>query len=175
MRLAFSSSMTPPMANRPSLHRKLVLLVIAAVGASIAVATIVSVWQQTMSFAALRKQQLVATAEVFASAVGPAAAVRNARDAFISLRAVGRVHDIRYAEIRTADGRMLATAGGAVRLLRDAAVDAGGDVSLLALLTSGTVQVTVPILNAGERVGDLRLIGGITDLWPTLTSTLMFT
>jgi signal transduction histidine kinase len=43
------------------------------------------------------------------------------------------------------------------------------------LLTSGTVQVDVPIVNGGETVGTLVLVGGIADLWPQLLSKLALT
>ena len=46
------------MALRPSLHRKLVVLVIAAVGAAVAVATAMTVWQQVSQYGAMRQQMV---------------------------------------------------------------------------------------------------------------------
>src|SRR5262252_4275689 len=109
------------MATRPSLSRKLVVLVAAAVGAAVAVATAVTAWQQASHYGAMRKQALVSTAQVFAAAAGPAAASENGQQALLALRAIGRVPDIRYAEIRTSQDRVLASLGSASRLVGDLA------------------------------------------------------
>jgi len=163
------------MPRRPSLHRKLVLLVLAAVGACMTVATSVALWQQASSYGEMRKQALVATAQVFAAAAGPATAARNGSDAFLALRAIDRVPGVQSAEIYDAEGRSLATSGSAARLLRDVAVEGNEDVSLPALLASGTMYVAVPILDGGSQVGMLVLIGSIADLWPKLLDTLKLT
>jgi signal transduction histidine kinase/CheY-like chemotaxis protein/HPt (histidine-containing phosphotransfer) domain-containing protein len=163
------------MPRRPSLHRKLVVLVFAAVGACMAVATSVAVWQQASNYGEMRKQALVATAHVFAAAAGPATAARNESDAFLALRAIDRVPGVQSAEIFDPEGRSLVTSGNAARLLRDVAVEGDEDVSLPALLASGTVRVTVPILDSGKEVGRLVLIGSVADLWPKLLDTLKFT
>src|SRR3954469_24718842 len=113
----------PPMAMRPSLHRKLVVLVIAAVGAAVAVATAMTVWQQVSQYGAMRPQTLTATAQVFAAAAGPATASQNSQEAFRALRAIARVPDIRYAEIQAADGTALASLGNGSRLTRDVSLE----------------------------------------------------
>jgi two-component system sensor histidine kinase BarA len=160
---------------RPSLHRKLVIVVVAAVLAALAVSTAVTVSQQASMHGNMRKQALVATAQVFSAAIGPATAAHNMHEVLLALRAIGRVPDIRYAEVRSFDGRVLATLGGAARLAGDPSLQSGNEISLFDLLTSGTVQTTVPILNGGTVVGWLTLIGGVADLWPQLISTLAFT
>jgi len=156
------------MNNRRSLRQKLVLLVVASVGVAIIVATAIALWQQASNYAALRKQALLATADVFAASAAAATAASDAEQAFLSLRAIGRVPDIHYAEIRTSRGLRLASSGAATRLVNDASIATGDEISLYALLISGTVQVTVPVVNAGEEVGQLSLIGGTADLWPKL-------
>src|SRR4030095_9387819 len=103
------------MPRRPSLHRKLVLLVFAAVGACMVVATSVAIWQQASNYAEMRKQALVATAHVFAAAAGPATAARNESAAFLALRAIDRVPGVQSAEIFNPDGRSLVTSGNAAR------------------------------------------------------------
>jgi signal transduction histidine kinase/EAL domain-containing protein (putative c-di-GMP-specific phosphodiesterase class I)/CheY-like chemotaxis protein/HPt (histidine-containing phosphotransfer) domain-containing protein len=163
------------MAARPSLHRKLVVLVLAAVGAGVAVSTSVAVWQQASNYATMRKQALIATAQAFAAAAGPAAAGQNSQAAFLALRAVGQVSDIRYAEIRTLDGRPLASLGSASRLVSDLSLQEKDDASVIDLLTSGTIQVAVPIVNGGSQVGQIIVIGGISGLWSGLLATLALT
>src|SRR5438105_12801223 len=154
------------MARRPSLHRKLVLLVVAAVGAAVAVSTAITVWQQASHYGTMRKQELAATAHVFAAAVGPATAAQNKQEAFFALRAIGQVPDIHYAAIATSEGRVLASLGSASRLVGDLTLEGNEEASVIDLLTSGTIQIGVPILNGGMPIGRIILVGGISELWP---------
>src|SRR5215470_5870608 len=109
--------------TRPSLNRKLVTVVAAAVLAAWAVSTSITLWQRASSHGAMRKQALLATAEIFGAAVGPAAATHDAQEALLVLRAIGRLPDIQYAELRTDDGRVLATLGSTSRLVGDLRID----------------------------------------------------
>ena len=163
------------MAMRPSLRRKLVLLVLAAVGAAVAVSTAIMVWQQAAQYGAMRRQALTATAQVFAAAAGPATAAQNRQDALRALRAIGRVPDIHYAEIATLDGSALASLGNATRLIGDVNLEENEETSVIDLLTSRTVQIAVPILNGGMPVGRIVLVGGIADLWPRLLTVIAYT
>src|SRR5262245_18841487 len=156
------------MAMRPSLHRKLVLLVMAAVGAAVAVSTAIMAWQQAEQYGAMRRQALTATAEVFAAAASPAVAVQNRQGALPALRAIGRVPDVHYAEIGGRDGQVLAALGNATRLIGDVDLETDQSTSVIDLLTSRTVRVTVPIVNGGTTVGRFVLVGGVADLWPRL-------
>ena len=60
-------------------------------------------------------------------------------------------------------------------LVDDLSIDPDQDVSVRQLLASGTVQVKVPVMNAGEQVGELVLVGGISDLWSKLIYTSLLT
>ncbi len=162
-------------AASPSLHRKLVVLVLTAVGAAVAVSTAMAAWQQAFNYGAMRKQSLMATAQVFAAAVGPATAEGRRDDVFLALRAIGRVPDISYAEVRGPDGRLLAALGNVSRLLEDPSLDGKDSVSVLDLLTSRTVLVGTAIVNGGTTVGNLILVGGTADLWRQLLSTVVLT
>jgi EAL domain-containing protein (putative c-di-GMP-specific phosphodiesterase class I)/signal transduction histidine kinase/DNA-binding NarL/FixJ family response regulator len=163
------------MASRSSLQRKLVLLVVTAVTAAVAVSTASTAWQQASNYGAMRKQSLVGTAQVFAAAVGAATAGHNLHEVMLALRAIGRMPDIRYAEVVDANGRVLATLGGTPQLIGDPTLEGSDDVSVLALLTSRTVQAVVPVVHEGRIVGRLTLIGGIADLWPQLLWTVLLT
>src|SRR5690242_5226837 len=107
------------MAAPPSLTRKLILLVLAGVGAALAVSTGITVWRQVSDYGAVRRQALVATAQIFAAAIGPAARAQDAQEAVLALRAIARVLDMKYAEIRTMQGHLLASLGRGTRLVRD--------------------------------------------------------
>ena len=163
------------MASRSSLQRKLILLVVTAVAAAVAVSTALTVWQQASSYGAMRKQSLVGTAQVFAAAVGAATASHNLHDVMSALRAIGRMPDIRYADVADPSGRVLATLGGTPQLIGDPILEGNDDVSVLALLASRTVQASVPVVHEGRTVGRLTLIGGIADLWPQLAWTVLLT
>ncbi|MGZ5827675.1 MAG: hypothetical protein ACXWJW_03965, partial [Xanthobacteraceae bacterium] len=70
--------LAPLLMSKPqSLRTKLIFLVVAAVGATTTVATAISVWQQVSSYSAMRRQALIATAQVLAAAAGSATAERN--------------------------------------------------------------------------------------------------
>src|SRR5215468_6952897 len=163
------------MAMRPSLRRKLILLVLAAVGAAVTVSTAIMVWQQAAQYGAMRRQALTATAQVFAAAAGPATAAQNRQDALRALRAIGRVPDIHYAEIATLDGSALASLGNATRLIGDVNLEGNQEPSVLELLTSRTVQIAVPVLNGAIPVGRIVLVGGIADLWWRLLTLIAYT
>src|SRR5688572_10518050 len=163
------------MAARSSLQRRLVVLVLTAVGAAMTVSIAIALWQQANNYSAMRRQALVDTAQVFAAAVGPAVASGRQEGVLVALRAIGRVPDILYAEVRGADGRALAALGGTARLDSDPDLGANDDISVFRLLTSGTLQVAVPVLNGGTTVGQFVLVGGISDLRGKLAATIAFT
>ena len=53
---------------------------------------------------------------------------------------------------------MLAALGGASRLVTDPSLGGEETPSILDLLRSGTVLVTVPVINGGKEVGQINLI-----------------
>jgi EAL domain-containing protein (putative c-di-GMP-specific phosphodiesterase class I)/signal transduction histidine kinase/CheY-like chemotaxis protein len=71
----------------------------------------------------------------------------------------------------------LASAGSSAHLVDDLVIGSneGESISILDLLASGTIQVQVPVVHAGERVGELTLISDISALWRALLYTLVFT
>ena len=76
---------------------------------------------------------------------------------------------------RTPDGRVLAALGSASRLLTDPSLGAEETPSVFDLLRSGTVFVSVPVINGGKEVGQINMIGDTADLWPRLLSMLGLT
>src|SRR5262245_9511957 len=159
--------------RRLSLSRRLVAVVLTAVGTGMVVSAAVSVWQQSLQFMDGRREVLQATAQAFSAAVANAAASRNAPGAYAAIRAIGNVPGILYAEVRTAEGVPLATLGSAPRLIGDADLD--GSESVFALLTSQTVLVSAPIVRGGEPAGQLILIGGTEGLWGRLIGSVAVT
>jgi signal transduction histidine kinase/CheY-like chemotaxis protein/HPt (histidine-containing phosphotransfer) domain-containing protein len=159
--------------RRLSLSRRLVAVVLTAVGTGMVVSATVSVWQQSMQFMDGRREVLQATAQAFSAAVASAASSRDPAGAYAAIRAIGNVPGILYAEVRTAEGVPLATLGSAPRLIGDADLD--GSESVFALLTSQTVLVSAPIVQGGEPAGQLILIGGTEGLWGRLFGSVAIT
>src|SRR5262245_45312814 len=88
--------------RRLPLSRRLVAVVLAAVGTGMIVSAAVSLWQQSVQFGEGRRDVLIATAQVFSAAVSSAAWNRDASGALAAIRAIGNVPDTLYAEVRTA-------------------------------------------------------------------------
>ncbi len=156
-----------------SLSRRLVGLVVAAVGTGMIVSAGMSAWQQSVQYAQGRRDLLLATAQVFSTAAAASAFDRNAPGALAGIRAIGNVPDILYAEVQTVEGFALAALGTAPRLVGDFSAD--GDQSVFAMFSSRTVQVSAPIVYGGQPAGRLILIGGTAGLWERLLATLAMT
>jgi two-component system, NarL family, sensor histidine kinase BarA len=161
--------------RRQSLVRKLVLLVATAVTAGMAVAALLAMWQEVERYADTRRQLMQATAQVFAAAAASSVADLKQQETLEAIRAIGRVPGFLFVQVRTPDGRVLAALGGASRLATDLLLDGDETPSIFDLLRSGTVLVTVPVIDGGKEVGRLNLISDTADLWPRLLSTLWFT
>ena len=161
--------------RRQSLVRKLVLLVATAVTAGMAVAALLAMWQEVERYADTRRQLMQATAQVFAAAAASSVADLKQQETLEAIRAVGRVPGFLFVQVRTPDGRVLAALGGASRLVTDLKMDGDEPPSIFDLLRSGTVLVTVPVIDGGKEVGRLNLVSDTADLWPRLRSTLWFT
>jgi two-component system, NarL family, sensor histidine kinase BarA len=160
-------------AMRLPLSRRLIAVVLTAVGTGMVVSAAVSVWQQSVQFIDGRREVLHATAQAFSAAVAAGAANRDSASAYAAIRGIGNVPNILYAEVRTAEGVPLATLGSAPRLVSDAELD--GSESVYALLTSQTVLVSAPIVHGGEPAGQLILIGGMDGLWGRLFGSVAIT
>ena len=161
--------------RRQSLVRKLVLLVVTAVTAGMAVSAVLSTWQEIERYADARRQLMLATAQVFAAAAANSVAELKQQETLEAIRAIGRVPGFLFVQVRTPDGRVLAALGSASRLVTDSSLRAEQRPSVIDLLRSGTVFVSVPVIDGGKEVGQINLIGDTSDLWPRLWSTLWLT
>jgi signal transduction histidine kinase/CheY-like chemotaxis protein len=159
--------------RRLSLTRRLIAVVLTAVGTGMVVSAVVSLWQQSLQFIDGRREVLHATAQAFSAAVAAAAAARDSASAYAAIRGIGNVPNILYAEVRTAEGVPLAILGSAPRLVSDVELD--GSESVYTLLTSQTVRVSAPIVHGGEPTGQLILIGGMDGLWGRLFGSVAIT
>ena len=106
----------------------------------------------------LETQRLTQTARVIGSLAARSVHDSDSSGAFVAIRSIGQMPDVTYARITGPGGRLLAETGGGVRLSSDASVGADGEASLWAILNSGTIQATAPILSEGRRVGEITLL-----------------
>ena len=158
--------------RRRSLVRKLVILVATAVTAGMAVSSLLSTWQEVERYADARRQLMHATAQAFAAAAASSVAARKQQETLEAIRAIGRVPGFLFVQVRTPDGHVLAALGGVSRLVTDPLLNDRETPSILDLLRSGTVLVSVPVIDGGKEVGRINLISDTADLWPRLLSTL---
>jgi two-component system sensor histidine kinase BarA len=131
--------------------------------------------QEVKQYADARRQLMQATAETFAAAVARPVAELKQQETLEAIRAIARVPGLQFVQVRTPDGRVLAALGGASRLVTDPLLSGDETPSIFDLLRSGTVLVTVPVIDGGREVGRINLISDTADLWPRLLSTLVST
>jgi EAL domain-containing protein (putative c-di-GMP-specific phosphodiesterase class I)/signal transduction histidine kinase/FixJ family two-component response regulator/HPt (histidine-containing phosphotransfer) domain-containing protein len=161
--------------RRRSLVRKLVLLVAAAVTSGMVISALLAMGQEVERYADTRRQLMRATASIFAAATAKPVAELDQQATLEAIRGIGRVPGFQFVQVRTRDGRVLAALGNTSRLLSDSSLNGEETPSIFDLLRSGTVLVTVPVIESGTEVGRINLISDTADLWPRLVSTLWST
>ncbi|MDZ4105504.1 MAG: response regulator, partial [Nitrosomonas sp.] len=77
---------------------------------------------------------------------------------FTALRAIAQMPAVTYGRIESGGGALLAETGGGIRLASDARVTTGHRLSVWSVLTTGTVQVSAPVVSQGEEVGRITLL-----------------
>ncbi len=153
-----------------SIRARLILLALVSIAMAQAIGLAVSVWQETHRYAESKRDFIIATAETFAASAARAAEARNGEQAHQAIRAMGRVPDVLFAEVLDADGQSLADLGATEQLAGDLKVeDVAAPLAVSELISSRSVETTVPIILEGRRVGSLRLIVDTRDLlWRVL-------
>ena len=147
--------------------------VIAAVFIAVTGATGFFLWRQTRQDFLSRRTELQITADVFSSVVAGPLAHKNKPETLAALRAIARLPQIPYIVVLDAQEKPFASLGTAV-LLTSGKGTATGD-GLLELLRTEALPVSVPVINAGTRVGSLILLADISDLHRRLEYGLLLT
>jgi signal transduction histidine kinase/AmiR/NasT family two-component response regulator/HPt (histidine-containing phosphotransfer) domain-containing protein len=159
-----------------SIRIRLILLVVLSITLAQSIALGLSVWQEMTRYAVSKRETLASTAEVLAAASARAAAQNDINAAYQAIRAVGRMDGITFAGLEGLDGRPIADVGATEQLASDLVIsEAAAPLSALALLSSRSVEISVPVIFEGNRVGALRLIADTRDLPARLWSSVGFT
>src|SRR5215208_2636677 len=161
------------LSYRRSINFKLGRLVLIAVGIGLALVAGLGVWHETGRYTASKREALLAAAQVFGAARSRALANGDVNAVLQAMRAVGKVPGVVFAMVEDRTGAPVADLGSAVRLEGDLNLDAGQEVSLWRLLSSRTVQVSIPVVDAGEPVGRFIVVSDTNDLFGRFRDLLL--
>jgi hypothetical protein len=120
-----------------SINRKLGQLVLVAVGVALSIVATLGLWRETVSYTQAKREQMLATAQVFGAASARAVAAEDVRSVLLAIRAIGRVPGLAYAQVENRHGAVLADIGSAVRLDGDADITEADPGAPLRLLAAG--------------------------------------
>ena len=136
----------------------------------------VSVWQEATLYAQTKQETMLSTAQAIAAAVAHPTATGDEQAAFRALRAIGGIPGASYVRVEDKSGRTLAESGQAEQLESDVIeTERGKVIDQLKLIGSRTLEVAVPVVESGERVGRLVLIGDVSDLAQRIVGALKLT
>lgn len=140
-----------------SITAKLVFLVVAALASAFLVTACITGWLDANQQARLETDRLTQTARVIASLSAEAVAEADRSAAFQAVRAIAQMPALGYARLESLNGGVLAETGGGARLLSDVSLTDAEGAGLWQALTTGSIEVAVPVMFEGERVGRLVL------------------
>lgn len=146
-----------------SLSGRLALAVAGAVALALLLLTGLSTWREVERYAAAKRELLRMTAQILAASAAQATAQGDESAAQSSLRAIAHGQALVYAAVERGDGQILAEQGIGLRLANDIDLDQGS-VSPLALMTTRTLRVSVPILENARPIGRVVLVSDNRDL-----------
>ena len=147
-----------------TIRAKLRRLVIVSIGIALLVNSVLGLGHEARRYLDLKREGLLATAQAFSAASAPAVASGDQQAVFRAIRAIARVPGLVYAEVQDESGAIIYQLGGAVRLSGDLDLTEQEGGSILHLLSSRTVQVSVPTVDQGRTVGRLILVSDIEGL-----------
>ncbi len=151
-----------------SIGLKLALTVLVPLLIAITLISGASAWRETVRYSEVKKSELTATANVFASAVADHLGSGNRADALLSLRAIAAIPQISYVEVVDNTGKTFASMGSGVVLGRTGGVD--NELTLIDLLRGISVKIKTPIRKSGAVIGTLALVADTSDLRQRLMS-----
>ena len=156
-----------------SISRRLTWLVIGSVLFSTLPVAGLFIVRETTRQAEARWSVMKTAADVLASGTEDAVAMNDRARAFNTLRAVTRTPGVTYARVEAHDGSVIAEMGAAARLKSDVSLDAESrHPSIMALVTTRTIQVHAPVMNGGHQIGQVVIVHRSEDFASTLLQAL---
>jgi signal transduction histidine kinase/EAL domain-containing protein (putative c-di-GMP-specific phosphodiesterase class I)/FixJ family two-component response regulator len=129
--------------------------------------------RETTRQAEARWSVMKTAADVLASGTEDAVAMNDRGRAFNTLRAVTRTPGVTYARVEAHDGSVIAEMGAAARLKSDVSLNAESrHPSVMALVTTRTIQVHAPVMNGGHQIGQVVIVHRSEDFARTLLQAL---
>jgi two-component system sensor histidine kinase BarA len=156
-----------------SIRAKLALLIAVSVSTAVLISFAVGTYRELSRFAEAKHSEALATAQLFAANVADAVATDNRAAAQLALNAIGRVPDVRFAEIRDRSGVAFVEAGAAVALTTRGSTSENEAPSLRSMLAEGSFFVTVPVIKSGRTVGSLALLIDASELGERLKQSIV--
>lgn len=150
--------------GKGAISRRMVGLVLAALGVAFLITAINVAWADARRQASLETGRLSQTARVIGALSAEAVEAGDAAAAFKALRAIGQMPGVNYARLDGRDGRILAESGSGARLLSDASVGGGDSLSLIDAMTSGSIQVAEPVVLGDRTVGRITVFAETPNL-----------
>ncbi len=108
--------------------------------------------------------EITAMANVLAAAVEPSLRHGVDRDVGQVLRSIGRMPSVTYVRVRNAERRAVASFGNGVVVARGGEPEPGKRPGPFELFSLATFPVQVPIISAGQPIGELTLIANVSEL-----------
>lgn len=164
--------MDPALARLPTIGHRLRVLIAVVIGLSIVTMATLSLMADVERFWTMKRDTMLTTARLFAAATSNDVAAGRIDGVSQTLRAVARIPGLQRVEIVDAHGRMIAELGDAAYLASDPVLADDKSVPLMALLRSAIVQVVAPVIQGGERVGQVRVLMGSDELPAQLLAVL---
>lgn len=156
--------------------RKLASLVVASLLASFLATAAISTWLDLNRQANLEANRLTQTARVIGSFAASAVSDGDRSGAFTAIRSVSQMPGITYGRVVSSKAGLLAETGAGARLMTDASLEAGDrGLSIWSVLTTGSIEVSAPIVHEGRMVGSITLFSRTPELRGRVLSTLWTT
>ena len=151
-------------AARSTIGRRLASVVLIAIATTILLVTLANSWREATRYAAVKTSEIEGTAHVFASAVSDGVAAGDRVAVLKTLRAIARIPSFSHASVHDLTGKSLAELGSAVALEEKAD---------LPIFLRRTLEVHVPVVKGGKKVGRLSVLVNTDDLHKRLIDGLL--
>ena len=158
---------------RKSIRFRLSLVIAIVIFAAVMTTAAVGAFRDLDQAADARAQSLEAAASAYSAALAEPLANRDRPEAFEHMKGMQHVGSVIFMALLDADGQAFAQLGAGASI-RGRTADLR-ELSGFDLLNSDRGSVTLPVVKAGEQIGELVVLADITDLRADLYGTLAWT